>query len=135
MTNRKRKPNPRRAQLKALSQTIKPQVTLGIYNSINEGIQDTYIQETGYCSMNTLPAITAATVPDKRSPAAIYLSSLAPTGRRSLRGKLQSVADMFNCPFDSMPWHELRYEHMEAIRARLQESGLAPSTISRHYVG
>lgn len=80
--------------------------------------------------MNTLPTITAQAVPSERSPAAIYLSSLAPTGRRSLRGKLQSVANMFNCPFDSMPWHELRYEHMEAIRARLQESGLAPSTIN-----
>ena len=80
--------------------------------------------------MNTLPAITAATVPDKRNPAAIYLASLAPTGRRSLKSKLQSIANMFNCPFDSMPWHELRYEHMEAIRARLQESGLAPSTIN-----
>jgi len=47
MTNRKHKPNPRRAQLKALSETIKPQVTLGIFNSINEGIQDFYTQETG----------------------------------------------------------------------------------------
>ena len=53
MTTRKRKPNPRRAQLKALSQTIRPQVTLGIYNSINEGIQDTYIQETGQTVWHT----------------------------------------------------------------------------------
>ena len=53
MTTRKRKPNPRRAQLKALSETIKPQVTLGIYNSINEGIQDTYIQETGQTVWHT----------------------------------------------------------------------------------
>ena len=80
--------------------------------------------------MNTLPAITAATVPDKRNPAAIYLASLAPTGRRAIKGRLRSIADMFNCPFDSMPWHEFRYEHMEAIRARLQESELAPSTIN-----
>ena len=80
--------------------------------------------------MNTLPAIKAATVPSERSPAAIYLASLAPTGRRAIKGRLRSIADMFNCPFDSMPWHELRYEHMEAIRARLQESELAPSTIN-----
>ena len=53
MTNRKRKPNPRRAQLKALSETIKPQVTLGIYNSINEGVQDTYTQETGQTVWHT----------------------------------------------------------------------------------
>ena len=80
--------------------------------------------------MNTLPAITAATVPSKRNPATIYLASLAPTGRRSLKRRLQSIADMFNCPFNSMPWHQLRYEHMEAIRANLQETKLAPSTIN-----
>jgi len=79
---------------------------------------------------NLRQRITAQAVPSECSPVSVYLSSLAPTGRRSLKGKLQSVADMFNCPFDSMPWHELRYEHMEAIRARLQESGLAPSTIN-----
>ena len=53
MTTRKRKPNPRRAQLKALSETIKPMVTLGIYNSINEGIQETYIEETGQTVWHT----------------------------------------------------------------------------------
>jgi len=47
MTKRNRKPNPRRAQLKALSESIKPMVTLGIYNSINEGVQESYIEETG----------------------------------------------------------------------------------------
>jgi len=80
--------------------------------------------------MNTLPAITAATIPSERNPAAVYLASLAPTGRRAIKSRLQSIADMFNCPFDSMPWHELRYEHMEAIRANLQETELAPSTIN-----
>jgi len=29
-----------------------------------------------------------------------------------------------------MPWHELRYEHLAAIRARLQETELSPSTIN-----
>jgi len=53
MTAHKRKPNPRRTQLKALSETIKPQVTLGIYNSINEGIQETYIEETGQTVWHT----------------------------------------------------------------------------------
>ena len=41
MTTRKRKPNPRRAQLKALSETIKPLVQCGMFNSINEGIEET----------------------------------------------------------------------------------------------
>jgi len=85
--------------------------------------------------MNTLPAITTATVPSGRSPAAVYLASLAPTGRRAIKSRLQSIADMFHCPFDSMPWHELRYEHLEAIRASLQETELAPSTINMTLYG
>jgi integrase/recombinase XerD len=80
--------------------------------------------------MNTLPTITAESVPSERSPATIYLSSLAPSGRRAIKGRLQSIADMFSCPFESMPWHELRYEHLAAIRTELQESELAPSTIN-----
>ncbi len=53
MTNRKHKPNPRRAQLKALSQTIKPLVQCGMFNSINEGIQESYIEETGQTVWHT----------------------------------------------------------------------------------
>ena len=80
--------------------------------------------------MNNLPQITQTTVPSKRNPASVYLASLAPTGRRSIKSKLQSIANMFDCSFEFMPWHELRYEHLEAIRARLQETELAPSTIN-----
>ena len=53
MTTRKRKPNPRRAQLKALSQTIKPLVKSGMYASVNEGIQEIYSEETGQSVWNT----------------------------------------------------------------------------------
>ena len=53
MTTCKRKPNPRRAQLKALSQTIKPLVQCGMFNSINEGIQESYIEETGQTLWHT----------------------------------------------------------------------------------
>jgi len=77
-----------------------------------------------------LPQIIPSTVPAEHSPVTVYLYSLAPSGRRSIKSKLQSIADMFNCPFGSMPWHELRYQHLEAIRASLQESDLAPATIN-----
>ncbi len=53
MTTSKRKPNPRREQLKALSQTIKPLVQCGMFNSINEGIQESYIEETGQTLWHT----------------------------------------------------------------------------------
>ena len=80
--------------------------------------------------MNALPQVRPTVIPSKRSAATIYLASLAPSGRRSIKCRLQSVADMFHCPFDSMPWHALRYEHLAAIRTELQESELAPSTIN-----
>jgi len=81
--------------------------------------------------MNNLPQVRPTVIPSKRSAATIYLASLAPSGRRSIKGRLQSVADMFHCSFDSMPWHMLRYEHLAAVRTELlQESKLAPSTIN-----
>ena len=53
MTKRNRKPNPRREQLKALSQTIKPLVQCGMFNSINDGIQESYIEETSQTLWHT----------------------------------------------------------------------------------
>jgi site-specific recombinase XerD len=32
----------------------------------------------------------------------------------------------------SFNWPELRYEHLEAVRSKLQEDGKAPATINRH---
>jgi len=64
------------------------------------------------------------------NPALVYLASLAPTGRRAIEGRIKHVARMFNCPPEAMPWPALRYQHLEAIRAKLQDSGLAPSTIN-----
>jgi len=90
-------------------------------------IKYTLSDETG---MNTLPQIIQSTVPSGRNPATVYLASLAPSGRQGIKWALQSIAKMFSCPFDSMPWHELRYEHLAAIRSRLQDTELAPSTIN-----
>jgi len=51
-----------------------------------------------WADMNTLPQVKPTAIPSKRSAATIYLASLAPSGRRSINGRLQSIADMFNCP-------------------------------------
>ena len=73
---------------------------------------------------------TPATLKPKSNPAHIYLSSLAPSGRRSMTGRINQVALMLGQSIDTMPWHELRYQHLEAIRAKLMETELAPSTIN-----
>lgn len=69
--------------------------------------------------------------PSARNPAAVYLSSLQPTGRRAMVGRLRVVADLLGLgdPVNA-PWHKLRYEHLTAIRAKLQEAGKAPATIN-----
>jgi len=81
--------------------------------------------------------LTRIEAPVKRkSPALVYLGGLLPTGQRSMKQKLQRVAGILgdelniNLSVESLPWHEIRYEHVEAIRAKLLESGLAPATIN-----
>ena len=66
------------------------------------------------------------------NPALVYLASLAPSGRRTMRGKLESVCELLTGKRDLtlVPWHLLRYEHVAAIRARLEERGLAPASIN-----
>jgi len=65
-----------------------------------------------------------------QSPALVYLASLAPTGRRAMTSRLKYVAGLFNQAYESVPWQQLRYQHIAAIRSKLQESQLAPATIN-----
>ncbi len=68
----------------------------------------------------------------ERDPAAVYLSSLAPTGRRSMAAILTRVARICGVEsLDAMPWHQLRYEHVQAVRAKLIEEGAAPATVNK----
>lgn len=73
----------------------------------------------------------AGQAPDA-NPALVYLASLAPSGRRTMRAKLQVVAELLTGRRDLLlvPWHLIRYEHVAALRARLEERGLAPATVN-----
>lgn len=69
-----------------------------------------------------------------RRPAAVYLARLAPSGRRTMATALHTIAQIAtNGQADAlqMPWHELRYEHTQAIRAALAER-YAPATANKH---
>ena len=69
--------------------------------------------------------------PGDRNPALVYLASLAASGRRTMAGKLLRVARLLGYPdVITPPWHQMRYQHVVAIRTRLQELGLAPSTVN-----
>lgn len=59
-----------------------------------------------------------------QNPAAVYLASLRPTGRRSMKQALNVMAGLLsNGKLDlwAFPWHNLRYQHTAALRALLVE--------------
>ena len=67
------------------------------------------------------------------SPAAVYLATLARTGRRAQECALRSIASIL-CPGADLlcvPWHQLRYQHVAAVREWLVEHAYAPATVNR----
>lgn len=79
-----------------------------------------------------LSAPPEAPAQPETNPARVYLSALAPTGRRSMESALCRVAERAGgFTLDSMPWSRLRYEHLAALRAELAQS-LAPATVNKY---
>jgi site-specific recombinase XerD len=80
------------------------------------------------------PQIDGASIPLDRHPAAVYISSLpSERSRRVQRQALDVIAGILsNGRADSLtfPWHELRYQHVQAVRTRLMEQ-YAPGTVNR----
>ena len=68
----------------------------------------------------TALVLTHGYAPD-RNPALVYLASLAPASRRPQRQSLQVIADLVQpgTTFDAFPWHQLRYQHTQAVRTQL----------------
>lgn len=56
-------------------------------------------------------------------PVAVYLSRFESAGsRRVQRSALATVATLLGSTIDSLPWWDLRYQHVQAIRAKLAET-------------
>jgi site-specific recombinase XerC len=70
--------------------------------------------------------------PLDRHPAAIYLASLAPGSRRTMRGALRTIARILTGETDELqvPWHLVDYAHATIVRTVLAER-LAPATANR----
>jgi site-specific recombinase XerD len=66
------------------------------------------------------------------NPAAVYLASLAKDSRPAMKSGLKVVAKMVNKDANifTLPWHELRFKHTQAIRALLFEQ-YGPRTVNR----
>lgn len=75
--------------------------------------------------MHPVPIVpSSAAQPVERNPAAIYLATLAPSGRRAMRQALDVIASMLSggrCDALSLDWSCVRYQHVAAVRARLAE--------------
>ncbi len=67
-----------------------------------------------------------------RHPVAVYLASLAPGSRRTMRTALRTIARLVESESDekTFPWAGLDYAHTSAIRTRLSEA-YAPATANK----
>jgi site-specific recombinase XerD len=70
--------------------------------------------------------------PLDQNPAAIYLASLRPVGRRGMRRALAAMVETIkgeaSDPLD-FPWQTLRFQHTQALRAKLAER-YRPATVN-----
>lgn len=65
-----------------------------------------------------------------RDPAAVYVASLRPGSRRSTRQALRVVAEVLELELEALPWHQLRSQHTQAVRAALADR-YAPATANK----
>lgn len=68
------------------------------------------------------------------NPAAMYLIGLSETGRYTMAQALNATAKLLSngsATAESFPWHELRFQHVTALRAKLESAGYKPATINK----
>ena len=68
--------------------------------------------------------------PLDQNAAAVYITTLAPTGKRTQTQALRVIASIFETDIYHLNWGALRYEHTAAIRARLAQS-YSPATMNK----
>ena len=66
----------------------------------------------------------------RQNPALVYLARLGPGSRRTMAQALSRIADLLGQHPETCPWASLRYEHTQAVRARLQET-YAPAGVNK----
>lgn len=65
-----------------------------------------------------------------RDPTAAYLGGLRETSRAAGLKRLRSVARLIGVDAATMPWHELRFVHIEFIRQKMIDAEAAPATVN-----
>lgn len=77
-------------------------------------------------SAAVLPAATMGVVVSHadQNPALVYLASLGPSSRRTMRSALDTIARLISggaATAETLPWHTLRRQHTAAVRAALAD--------------
>lgn len=77
--------------------------------------------------------VTASGYAPDRNPVLVYLASLSESSRRPQGQSLRAIVEIVQpgTTFDAFPWHNLRYQHTQAIRTQLAEKYSA-ATANRH---
>ena len=69
--------------------------------------------------------------PLDQNPAAVYLSGLKPSGRRTQQQGLNMIAEMLGYPdCFAVPWAALRFQHTQAVKTKL-EARYSAATVNR----
>lgn len=78
---------------------------------------------------------TELTILEEREPTLVPQKALATRrtelSRRAMQYDITTIEDVFGVSIEFVPWEKMGREHLEYFIARLQERGLAPSTINR----
>jgi len=72
--------------------------------------------------------------PLDHNPAAMYLVGLSETGRYTMRQALNTIAQLMTggaSTVESFAWHDLRFQHVTAIKSKLESAGYKPATINK----
>ncbi len=88
------------------------------------------VTESPAVSWSTALAVEAEPRAAPVDPTAAYLASLSPKGRQTMRERLRAVAALLDVPYAQIVWHELRFQHVDALRQRLLEQGRSPATVN-----
>src|SRR5215207_6999194 len=92
------------------------------------------VEETAVRVVEVVDAGDLAVATDGRTPLTdptlAYLASLAPKSRATMVERLKAVARLIHAEYETMVWHELRFQHLEFIRQRMLERGAAPATVN-----
>ena len=68
-----------------------------------------------------------------QNAAAMYLVGLSGIGRYTMQQTLNTIAGMITGEANAFAcaWHELRFQHVTAIKSKLEEAGYKPATVNK----